>query len=218
MKRLILIAMVVLLSSSIALAQDICESDFDCNGAVDASDVSTFLEDFGRSQFFNPCPPCVPPMLIQKTGQTQCYDEIGAVIGCSGTGQDGEYQSGVVRFTDNGDGTVTDRLADLMWTKDVQQISGIMNWSNALLACNDLDYANYSDWKVPNVYELKGIQEYPFYNNIFTNVVNCTFWSSTTYEVTPSEAYGAIIPNSISISGFSKTVSELCVWCVRGGH
>ena len=52
MKQLLSIAMVVLLSSSIALAQDICESDFDCNGAVDANDVSTFLEDFGRSEFF----------------------------------------------------------------------------------------------------------------------------------------------------------------------
>ena len=26
---------------------------------VDADDVTLFLEDFGRSQFFNPCPPCV---------------------------------------------------------------------------------------------------------------------------------------------------------------
>ena len=49
MKRLISIAMIVLLSSSITLAQDICESDFDCNGAVDASDASTFIGDFGRS-------------------------------------------------------------------------------------------------------------------------------------------------------------------------
>jgi hypothetical protein len=51
MKRLILIAMVLLLSSSIALAQDICESDFDCNGAVDANDTSAFLQEFGRSVF-----------------------------------------------------------------------------------------------------------------------------------------------------------------------
>jgi hypothetical protein len=32
-----------------------CESDFDCNGAVDAHDVTAFLGDFGRSSFFNPC-------------------------------------------------------------------------------------------------------------------------------------------------------------------
>jgi hypothetical protein len=33
----------------------LCEGDFDCNGAVDATDVATFLADFGRSVFNNPC-------------------------------------------------------------------------------------------------------------------------------------------------------------------
>ena len=32
-----------------------CESDFDCNGAVDANDVTSVLADFGRSTFNNPC-------------------------------------------------------------------------------------------------------------------------------------------------------------------
>ena len=59
MKRTVLLFMILLLSTTIALAQDICESDFDCNGAVDANDVTTFLEDFGRSQYNNPCPACV---------------------------------------------------------------------------------------------------------------------------------------------------------------
>ena len=84
MKRLILISMVVLLSSSMALAQDICESDFTCDGDVDSADVTTFLEDFGRSEFFNPCPPCVPLEPVIKTGQTLCYDELGNIIDCVG--------------------------------------------------------------------------------------------------------------------------------------
>jgi len=32
-----------------------CESDFDCGGEVDADDVETFLVDFGRFEFNNPC-------------------------------------------------------------------------------------------------------------------------------------------------------------------
>ena len=32
-----------------------CECDFDCSGSVDASDVTAFLIDFGRSTFNNPC-------------------------------------------------------------------------------------------------------------------------------------------------------------------
>ena len=32
-----------------------CECDFDCSGGVDATDVTAFLSDFGRSTFNNPC-------------------------------------------------------------------------------------------------------------------------------------------------------------------
>jgi plastocyanin len=32
-----------------------CEGDFNCDGNVDATDVTSFLGDFGRSTFFNPC-------------------------------------------------------------------------------------------------------------------------------------------------------------------
>jgi len=32
-----------------------CWGDFDCDEDVDADDISTFLGDFGRSQYFNPC-------------------------------------------------------------------------------------------------------------------------------------------------------------------
>jgi hypothetical protein len=33
----------------------LCECDFDCSGGVDANDVTSFLVDYGRSTFFNPC-------------------------------------------------------------------------------------------------------------------------------------------------------------------
>ena len=39
---------------------DVCDCDFNCAVNVDAFDVNKFLEDFGRSQFNNPCPVCVP--------------------------------------------------------------------------------------------------------------------------------------------------------------
>jgi hypothetical protein len=32
-----------------------CEADFDCSSYVDAIDVSSFLNDFGRNQYNNPC-------------------------------------------------------------------------------------------------------------------------------------------------------------------
>jgi len=32
-----------------------CEGDFNCNGTVDAEDVTTYLIDFGRNQYIDPC-------------------------------------------------------------------------------------------------------------------------------------------------------------------
>jgi len=47
-----------------------------------------------------------PPASMPRTGQTSCWDASGALISCSGTGQDGDKQSGVTlptpRFSDNG--------------------------------------------------------------------------------------------------------------------
>jgi hypothetical protein len=57
---------------------------------------------------------------VPKTGQTTFY----------ALGDDGDLQMGIAwpepRFTDNEDGTVTDNLNGLMWTKDAQQIPGRM--------------------------------------------------------------------------------------------
>jgi len=54
---------------------------------------------------------------VGKTGQATCYNAAGEGIDCAGTGQDGSLRAGVgwpdPRFTDNGDGTVTDRLTGL---------------------------------------------------------------------------------------------------------
>jgi hypothetical protein len=37
-----------------------CESDFDCDNAVDWDDVFTFIGDWGRNLDYNSCPPCEP--------------------------------------------------------------------------------------------------------------------------------------------------------------
>jgi len=50
-----------------------CESDFNCDGDVDADDVAAFLTDFGRFQFNNPCAngnPC--------NGDTDCDTDVDA--------------------------------------------------------------------------------------------------------------------------------------------
>ena len=58
-----IVAVLVLLSAPSVMAQppgNMCEGNFDLDQDVDAVDVTQFLQDFGRSQYFNPCP--APPM------------------------------------------------------------------------------------------------------------------------------------------------------------
>jgi len=134
---------------------------------------------------------------LPKTGQTKCWDTNGIEIPCTGTGQDGEIQGGVAwpepRFTDNGDGTMTDNLTDLMWTKDGYLPGGPLTWFQALGYVAGMDagtYANfgYTDWRLPNVNELESLVNSNQAGNSawlmtqgFTNVKTLYYWSSTSY-------------------------------------
>ena len=46
-----------------------CEADLDFDCDVDADDVTMFLEDFGREEYYLPCP-SNGPTPVPKTGQT----------------------------------------------------------------------------------------------------------------------------------------------------
>jgi len=120
---------------------------------------------------------------VPKTGQTGCWDDEARSIDCRNTGQDGEYQFGVlpavlpssdnpytvhgwkgVRFTDNKDGTVTDNLTGLIWLKNANCF-GWRTWSQALSDCNNLasgscgltDGSSVGEWRLPNINELHSL-------------------------------------------------------------
>jgi len=70
-------------------------------------------------------------------------------------------------FKDNGDGTVTDEATGLMWMKidsgtleAGKNKDGKLNWREALDWAGNLQYAGYSDWRLPNVKELQSIVDY----------------------------------------------------------
>jgi hypothetical protein len=91
---------------------------------------------------------------------------------------------GVNDFTDNGDGTVTDHNAGLMW----QQLDdGVgRNWEEALAYAEALTLAGHDDWRLPNAKELQSIVDYnskaPAIDSVF-GVRDPTgwFWTSTTH-------------------------------------
>ena len=144
------------------------------------------------------CPPVCPPRRLPATGQTTCYDTEGNVINCGSAewpGQDGFYQTGcptVGRFTDNGDGTVTDNCTGLMWQQDTVDVNGdgtivwdqdVLTWQDALLYCESLEFAGHDDWRLPNVRELQSIVDYgrgrPAIDPVF-GAESDWYWSSST--------------------------------------
>ena len=100
----------------------------------------------------------VAAVQLPKTGQTIKYL----------TGDDGDLQKGAAwpdpRFTDNNDGTVTDKLTGLVWLKDASCI-GKKGWPDALAASNSLasglcglsDNSKAGEWRMPNINELNSL-------------------------------------------------------------
>jgi hypothetical protein len=89
---------------------------------------------------------------------------------------------------DNGDGTITDTSTGLMWMQD--DAPNTMEWKDALAYSENLEFAGYTDWKLPDVKELQSIVDYSgIYPTIDESYFNITsfeesnpyyyFWTST---------------------------------------
>lgn len=70
----------------------------------------------------------------------------------------GNSTYGINNFTDNGDSTITDNATGLMWMKNDSKAG--MTWQNALSYSENLQYAGYSDWRLPDAKELHSILDY----------------------------------------------------------
>ncbi len=159
------------------------------------------------------CEPQFGPAPVPKTGQAACYDFTGGEIDCTDTGQDGDLQMGVSvdpRFSDNGDGTITDNLTGLIWLQNAN-CGGSMNWQAALDAVTELNMSgtmkgnncgdtsnggtHQNDWRLPNVRELASLIDYGQYGpalpagHPFQNVMSNYYWSSTNYWDRPDYAW-----------------------------
>jgi len=192
---------------------------------------------------------------VEKTGQADCYKSASPWESCTcGTvncqaGQDGDLEKGVAwpipRFTDNGDGTVTDNLTGLVWMDDAScdsfGVSGQNTWSGALSDCNNLasggcgitDGSSAGDWRLPNRKELQSLAYLavhdPALSNAagtgqwsegdpFSDVQSSHYWSSSTYILSGQrdQAWRIFLFYGIESSYIAKA-SNNYVWCVRGG-
>jgi hypothetical protein len=160
---------------------------------------------------------------VPKTGQTASY----------ATGDDGDLEKGVAwptpRFTDNGNGTVTDNLTGLIWLKNANCF-GARNWTQALSDANTLnsgecglgDGSSEGDWRLPNVRELQSLIDYGRYSpalpsgHPFTGVQSSLYWSSTTQATNASYAWGVYM--RCGHVHWDDKMRTRYVWPVRGGQ
>jgi len=172
------------------------------------------------------------PAPVEKTGQTISY----------AVGDDGGREIGVVwpnpRFSDHGNGTVTDKLTGLIWLKAgacarfyFLDIGAHNNrpWSSAIAACNQLvsgycglgDGSNAGDWRLPNRKELDSLIDLgqaglsPS-SPLFASTVGDYYWSSSTYAILQANAWrvsfggGMVYPDNKSTNQYVR--------CVKGGN
>jgi len=178
------------------------------------------------------------PVAKTGAGDLSDYTEVA--------GEDGHasMRKGVARpsprFTDNGDGTVTDNLTSLIWLKDAHAF-GSRAWSDALNDCATLnsgehgltDGSSEGDWRLPNVKELQSLVDYGLYGpalsdtagtgqwstgDPFNNVqsLDYFYWSSTTYAPFTVVAWGVYLDDGYV--GIDYKTSMSYVWPVRGGE
>lgn len=174
------------------------------------------------------------------TGQTACWNNLGLVISCDDTGQDGELRAGAtLSYKDNGDGTITDKNTGLQWEKQsrdgrIHDINNTYIWSvmqDHVLELNTTKFARHKDWRLPNIKELQSIVNYqksePAISLAFNRkctqsctVLTCSctppasaYWSSTTFLHAPDEAWVVDFMTGAVILGYKN--ANLSVRAVR---
>jgi hypothetical protein len=79
-------------------------------------------------------------------------------------------------FSDNGDGTVSEAVASLMWVKSVPPLK--YEWEEALQYCEDLEFAGQKDWKLPSNKEMTSMSDY----TLMKPALDTKFFPDTDYK------------------------------------
>ena len=174
--------------------------------------------------------------LVPQTGQGQTVPT-GCTSGCytSTTGTDGILQKGVAwptpRFAvDTTGNCIIDRLTGLMWVRNLNSVNRgeSLPWTNALNIAESGTWCGYTDWRIPNINELRSLINYGESSTSvwlntpissggggFTNVNSGVYWTSSLY--TNSSIIRVIDLLNGSISSVVSTSASTLLFPVRGG-
>lgn len=132
-------------------------------------------------------------------------------------------------YTDNGDGTVTHQPTGLIWKRCVEgqrwtgstcsRTAGNFTWAQALTQARNSTFAGQSDWRLPDLKELRSLVEECRFNpsindTIFPNTPNSYFWSGSLVPNTSSYAWGVYFGYGSAYSDFRS--NAFAVRLVRG--
>lgn len=154
-----------------------------------------------------------------------------------------EKRSDDGRFIDHVDGTITDTVTGLIWTKkdSYADLGKCLNWHDAKKYVSGLNTGGVSDWRLPTVRELRRIYEkskkhemgyeYKTFRSDFPLGLDPIFADGTAYLYWSSEEAGSCCASSFfftggnayfSVGGVSDLKREHCkyggVRAVRSGH
>lgn len=106
------------------------------------------------------------------------------------------------------------KLGKLMWQDDERVFIG--DWKQAKERCERLNFAAYSDWRLPSIDELISITDKikfsPAINSTFKYVKSDFYWSSTKFADGSSRAWFVHFKNGYADwSGISDRLFARCV-------
>ena len=119
--------------------------------------------------------------------------------------------------TINGHVVVFDSSTNLLWQKNSKPVK---NWKDALAYCQNLEYAGYSDWRLPNKNELITLVDYSQADpaSLFPGMTSKTLLTSTS-QVSYGNAAGPVAVNMASgrVGEYDSYYfgEDLSVRCVR---
>jgi hypothetical protein len=111
---------------------------------------------------------------------------------------------------------------ETLWTGSAANLTSpsVMRWdTGAINNCENLNYAGYTDWRLPNIKELISIVNYQnmiwsIDTTAFPNTQSAGYWTSTTYSVGTTSAFLVYFidgkPDAVAKTGAYN------VRCVRG--
>jgi hypothetical protein len=121
------------------------------------------------------------------------------------------------RFTDNGDGTITDHLSDLIWQKTPATDS--LPWEQALLYAENLVLGGHTNWRLPNIKELKSLSDTKHANPsidplFFPQIGIKKYWSGSSLQNQPGQSW--YLDTRFGITTYAAKTGKLNLLCVRG--